>query len=642
MKTLKLSGWLGASLAAAVLLAGCNSGEDFSDADLGGPIIQPSPTGDTLNPDSDSTLIEFAAGGGANDSAGNTEGVVNNLGFRCVGSGTASFTGNGTDVDPGTAVCSRDDEAVEFFIGSTSDPDKRVVLGKVWIPAGSNQGRYQVSTTDMIESPSMVDPTADARVLHMAALLQALDADPATPRIVDIPPEAHDAVANCCDGIPAPPDPPFDETKNYSDFQTDWQNWLDHVETQSGATLDFPAQADAEEQLQKSLDRLRAGTFSAQALGSDVFGRSILESLNRDQSILFQIPVLVFPDGRTQGVGLVFEASDANNRGLVKIRDGAELTSIQKLVDPGESLDAWTMVETDGSQQTASIELAGRVLGNSTYYDEEGDDIPSDYDVDYPDADFQPVPGEDPSRFDGSAFNGAISDSDGLYWMTRSGLVSVDWEPVRLQDLTMNQGDRFYDITLYRACVGESDDGSFCQPIDAKEIGSGLNYPETIGSDDAQIEVTEERVKQDVMGNTDFRIQILDDGNIVTDTDKDCSDVTGDPGSGYDDGDNTEYRVGFVSRTADDSFNMVLYMAGGPHNVIPQYGTQVQGRVNLAGSDELLRLGDENFSNGIRAFWRDLYRPIRFDQSESSGNDLDSRKFSALFSGAAQGAPACP
>lgn len=668
------------SLSLVLLLSACNSGEDFSDADLGGPVVQPSPTGSPINAEGNDVAVVFAPGGAAGGTE--TAGVINNLLYSCgdrvnyIPAPPNPTDDEGNPIEPNVALCPVGSRSIEFFIGpqETQFEDKRLSIGKAWLPATSQQGRFQITPADLLESPSRVEPSVP-QARNIAAFLQALDGDSSTPKVIDVSDEAHAMLLNCCDvDNPAPPEPAFTQS-NYNDFKADWNDWISEYDSRLTGSQALPQNAsEAVNQLELTLDRIRAGTFNAQSLGLTEFG-FVLAQLGREQNIAFQISTLVYPDGQATGAGLsVLKGASGESSVIALDSTSANLDTVQQM-------SGWNASEVSG-QDSVTLGLQGRVLGTFAYYNESGERTKADYEVDYPDSSYEPLP-SDEARYTASGLGSSGDDvTDGLWWLTRTGQVAVTWDRTVVQKLALDEDDRFYDIEFRRPCVNSNLDESRqeCPDYDSSGEPSGgqqayeipeqefdLNYLEFLdldggGSTDPGLTITHERPKE--WGNSlntaeSLRVQILDNGDVITDIDRDCALVSGDPQNGYSDGDTEEYRVGFVSRTerddqgAAESFNIVLLMTGTSpgaqqpiyqaHDDLPHYGTQVAGRIDVSGvsgrDGNFYRLGDSNFDNGIRAFWTDFYLPRQKEESYGSLSLEEQREVSVSASGAAQGSP---
>lgn len=109
----------GALVLIALIISGCNGQEDFSDAILGGPIIDstiPDPNFDPTNPCSPRVVGNLIDGG-----------TVKNIGFTCGGFfGNTGDTGLEDERAQNRFVCPLNSTSVTFFIGGETE---RVELG---------------------------------------------------------------------------------------------------------------------------------------------------------------------------------------------------------------------------------------------------------------------------------------------------------------------------------------------------------------------------------------------------------------------------------------------------------------------------------------------------------------------------------
>jgi len=128
---------------AALALAGCNGGEDFSDATVPGC---PLGANCDINPRGDS-LIELQGP------------RVANLGYRCGNSNgytrDEAYTPAGLNIEVPAfhALCPANSRSVEFYIGSAIFEGNRVTLGSYQLPQQLRKGTYQLTLADLIESP---------------------------------------------------------------------------------------------------------------------------------------------------------------------------------------------------------------------------------------------------------------------------------------------------------------------------------------------------------------------------------------------------------------------------------------------------------------------------------------------------------
>lgn len=643
---------------APLLLVGCNGGEDFSDADIGGHVIQPSPGGGgPLGDDVDTVRVEFI------------DDRVENLGYECRGDSGSGYIGRRQiqeggepkQVDypeddenahlPLVAECGIDSTRVDFFIGDVAQQDRRIHLGRFYLPQNVQQPRLQVSPADIVQSPARVlaqveddqgspMPLANRQAFYIASLLQALDNENDN-SIIQVPDAAHALVLNCCgaeEDEPAPEN--LWDYDNYSGFKNEWQPWLDAVDDLGGASSSFPNQQEVSEALYApenetpsyaSIDRMRAGSFQ---FVSAPYTRKFIEDGEGAALVppmVLQLPVLVHPDGRVQGMG--FAADVSNNEDdeaelsastLIAVDEGARLDGrMQMTSDQGEG---WSVSHlfTEESDPEVDLNLSGRILGITLYYALDGppgsSPNSSDFDRDYPQNDvYSPDSDEEGGRYDGTAFGNQDFDNQ-LLQGSRQGIVGID-----IDKTLSGPGDglHFYELTPWKAC--RDGDSGGCSDLPNGE-SAGDNYSESVQIEETTFTVSREKRKPSIqddhpggVGNPDqsFNVEIRDDGYIVTDLDKDrCPTIYNQSEDAYyeqganNSEDHREYRVGFVTRTHSDdspqSVNITVHMTGPPHlrDDLPHYGLRTNGRINPS-DGPLYRTGDVNFEDGIRARWLD-------------------------------------
>jgi hypothetical protein len=380
----------------------------------------------------------------------------------------------------------------------------------------------------------------------------------------------------------------------------------------------------------------------------------------------------------------VTNTDDGAERGtdnLIALKEGARMDN--RLFLTGTSGGLWQLDEVLGDGPQVALNLTGRILGLSVYYHLDGPQVQStDYRIDYTqDGVYEPVVSRDGSFFWGDAFGksfGTSADNGELLQGSRQGIVGIAPDDT-LYGSSGSTSLEFYTLKPWKACVGPSKGESNCASIDANE--RGLNYPESFnlgGEDIDPREITTEQPKPatDAEDNPDsheaFNIQIRDDGYIVTDLDNDCeptrpiTQVDSDGNervTGYQEDnadEDTEYRVGFVTRTEGDSssgsVNIIVHMTGPPNlqKVLPHYGLRTNGRIDLDGQDDgesmpLYRIGDNNFEDNVRALWLDRvagtgYAGETYENSVGSELTEDQRfERAARTRGAIQGFQAsCP
>jgi hypothetical protein len=655
------------SLVCALLIAGCNSGEDFADAELFTPILKPSPGGGGPLPEGTEFLeIEFV------------DDPVVNLGYECQGDAGLFYIpapGNGLGEEdnqvfdlPSVARCGLDATAVSFFIGATEDSESRVELGRMFMPQQLKNPRYQVSTADIIQSPARLPvpddvdaPTTTAderRAFFMAALLQVLDQD-SYQGFIDIPDAAHQAVLDHANLLPEP----LWDYDTYGDFQTAWDPWLAEVDAESGTSVNpWPSENQVRQTLQPGTDRSTAGTYTF------VFAPYSYEFIDTGEGTLtaplvLELPVLVYPDGVSRGVGFIGNLNAENGStqlgasNIVAVEQTAVLEE-ERTLDSDDGA-FWTIsnVFEENSTEVIDMELSGRFLGVGLYYALDGPPATSpdesDYDVDYPQSGIYEVQPGEGGRYAGDAFGENYSEE--LLQGSKRGSAAVYYDQATA-DLLGPGSSVFYQMTPYSACF---ESPPSCDPIPLDE--RGVTYPTTVTVGGEQYDLTHEKLRPGTDDNPDgedggavqntFYLEIRDDGYILTDLDKDCAATTGDHDSGYSDGDNPEYRVGFITRASEvtdtpASMNITLHMAGPAelHDVLPHYGLRTIARINLSDSDKpLYRTADDNFADELRATWIDApellgYAFNRYER-ENGEPSTDSARFDqfSLIRGAMSG-----
>lgn len=684
-------------LGALLALAACNGGEDFSDAIIGGPSPIDSRPDPAPIPEDDEPAVEIELVVGIDDGGTYRTANIANINYTCTEAvGVVKDDG----LKPFVARCAPTADRVEFFIGGTLSGDRRISIGTVYLPlctgrsdgsAGQSgcaggTGFFQVALTDLIPigindstgaerpltAPARRAP-GDASVRNRAAFLLALDQTPGD-RVITIDPLAHNNSVSA-------PETNFDQGA-YADFVNYWNDWVVGL----GKTL--PAnEAIAEGIAQVAADRTRIGLYSLEHDG--VTYKLTYPDDPQLGTLSIVLPFIVMPDGSAGGVGALFGttgsgASVAGAVNLLALDSDSALDDALFLNRAG--VDGWnarTVLNTVDND--ANLTFTGRITGTSVYDNKLTSDNKTDYRLDYPARGIYVPKENDWGRFEGDALDKNYVDAP--YRLSRTGYVGAVLNETLVAELP-----DFYKITIYKACTdpGEAE----CQDIPPEEIGPGLNYPVFIDNDecdsrypnpanqptqdggldggctetDTALTVTKEKPR----GGVDyaflegaFNVQFLADGSIITDRRGECRPLA-DPvaltrhdGLG---GVDTEVRVGYVSRTlqdnpddpddvATDTVNILIFMTGSAENgssistamdppPVPHYGTQIQGRIDLAANTRpMRRLGNENFEGGIRAFWQDFYQAGRlaetFEDTETSGQN--GHRIRALQSGAAEG-----
>ncbi len=721
----------------ALFLAGCNSGEDFSEGtSVQGSLIAGG-TSDPLDPDQEALEIELVAG--VQTPAGVRSAVVTNIGYTC---GNIDFyvpvaepgaPGNSRGLPQHIARCPLDSDTISFFIGRRPiEFGKRFYIGSARLPrcsgrnsaeCGASAGFFQVAVADLVNTPERT-PSADKAVSTRAALLAVLDGnhsdnsgDPADDVYLEIPNAAHNVTSAEFDAVVplTSSGQRFDaaDYANYAAFVSAWDSWRtavsDEVDDAIAAMEDldptpaWPAEGDANSgaigAAAAASNRARAGLFQlehnspANAFYALAFGDENIDY----QRLSLVMTALVYPDGDIVGIGS-FGGLNLNNEGELdtqSVSNDLAVFNAGSLLDeqlyfggaPGSTIGLRTLFDYDDPEFGATdLSLSGRLIGG-VMYDGLSLDGRVDFDEDYPVDDGEEIYDvtetgneDDLARLGGTLLGDASFGSpDGLgYKVARTGLIAGGTDAGLIDALPP-----FYRLTFFKACVLPGDETppgyveqTTCDDIPANEIvedengdPQNLNYNTLLLGDTDYpngFPVTEEQRREFVPGDQgDVVVQFLDDGTIVTDRDQDCSAV--DPVTLVDgidgDGEIQEYKVGFVTRTLrdDDSGNrsvgVAIYLVGEADladdqspDYIPQYGTLIRGRIDLGttGSPNttapILRLGDTNFDNEVRALWLDQYQSQQLKKEFFDPNLPDNgqvpvlrREFLSLLGGAVQG-----
>lgn len=672
---------LSACVVAAAMVLGlvaCNAGEDFADAVVTGPIRDQRPKPAPLpKPDEPAVEVELVVGF---DRSGIRPANIANLGFKCTESvGTIRATGE----RPFIARCATSADRIEFFVGGTDTDSRRITLGTAFLPlctgrsvgstgsaCGGGTGYFQVTLADIIpardtdlglisSSPARRE-SADNEVRNLAAFLAALDNGSSTRAIVI----RDDAINQ------AGTAPPTSFAGTWPEFEAYWSGWL----TTIGATL--PSAASAQQMVQVAADRTRTGLYYLEHDSFFYTGAFQRPATN----IKVILPFMVLP-GRPNGavaevraVGAVLAAAgtDSNIESAVDVlalNRSARLDEEQ--IFTSASSGPWES-QSVIDPVVASLNFNGRILGAGAYDNLTSTLDRNDYLLDYPATGVYSIREADVARFSGTVNAGGAAPVpyvDEPFRVARTGYVAATMDAALL-----GQAAGFYRLTLYKACV---ENAAACQPIPEKEIGPGLNYPDYIDNDDCDdddpdpakrpvgglcngtpddvaVDVVNERPRGGAgyaFAEGSFTVQILSNGDIVTDRDGQCRSLNSttlerDNGAGST---RQEDRVGFVTRTTpagevitSDSVNVLVYMAGGREQAtgleaLPHFGTQIQGRINLSlPGMPMFRLGDDNYVEGVRAFWQDFYQAALFANPLTDFSGTNGHRIKALQTGAVQ------
>ncbi len=630
---------------AALSLAGCNGGEDFSGATVPGC---PLGANCDINPRGDS-LIELQGP------------RVANLGYRCGNSNgytqKEEQTIGDVVVPPYNALCPANSRSIEFYIGSGLFEGNRVSLGSYLLPQQLPKGAYQITVADLILDDPIVSPRrepikandmdATSSVLNRSALLHALNGmgnDPDKAIIIPGDPKKKADLGDPNTILDAQPElapaTGFVGT-DYEAFKASWQGFIDRVNTESpvmGFDTDTSSYAS---RLEIGNDRSRAGLYAFEIAGECIILEGCDFGGDAGSTVSFTLNALVLPDGSILGGGTGVRASDGNNQILdyLGFDSDAGLSDILQLQDQqDESLEIDLISRDIGDAPASNTEgkISGRFLGASLYAGIEIDGN-SDFKLDYPGSSTELDP-EDKGEIKGKLLNENLNPEEPLpFRATKTGFVEALPDSSVVSDAAGT-----YTVRLMRACVDDdlANDDTNCTDIpdptpdvDGNEeiSNEGGNYPETIGGET----ISQERVRVDENDVAEFCLTIGNSGMVTTGVGGACG---------------SDYTVGFVTRAFSEprSVNVSLRLAPGLDLAanVPHFNTTVEGRIDLAtsGCAPLYRLSDENFELGLRARWvEDSYLPrILLAELGEDRTAAEERRVASIVSGAVQffeGAP---
>lgn len=644
---------------AGLALAGCNGGEDFSDATVPGC---PLGANCDINPRGDS-LIELQGP------------RVANLGYQCGNSNgytrDEAYTPAGANIEVPAfhALCPASSRSIEFYIGSAIFEGNRVSLGSYLLPQQLRKGTYQLTLADLIESPRRTavqegDAGTASPVLNRSALLHALNQQGNDPDATIIIPGEQDLPADSGDPntiLDAQPELAAENGFNYSDFdefKAAWQRFIDRVNTETpieGFANDTGAY---ETRVVEGNNRSRAGLYTFEIAGECIIIGGC-EFGGEDSSVVsFTLNALVLPDGDILGGGLGVRASEEGGNEVLDylgFKSTAGLSDLLELQNQDDDSLPVNLLNADinagNSDAPASdteAQISGRFLGSSLYA---GVDIDgnSDFRLDLPSAS-PALQQEEKGEMTGELLGAQLTGDPLPFRATKTGFVQA--QPNISPDLI---GD--YTIRLMRACVTESDfESGDCRQIpDAtpdeeiefgEEVDSTLincdaqgnnciiagNYPETIG----EVEISEERPRIDENMVGEFCLSINSEGLITTGDYGVCG---------------IKHAVGMITRTFSEpnSANVSIRLAPGidVREYAPHYNATIEGRIDLDDDDQcgpLYRLSDSGFDIGLRARWLEetfLPRIVLAGFGEEP-SDAELLQYNSLRSGAVQffkGAP---
>lgn len=625
---------------AALALAGCNGGEDFSDATVPGC---PLGANCDLNPRGE-VLVELQGP------------RVANLGYSC-GNSTGytraeEVTLGNVVVPPFHALCPANSGSIEFYIGSGLFEGNNVSLGRYLLPQQLRKGTYQVTLADLslantITSPRRVALKADSMdatssVLNRSALLHALNGmgnDPDQAIIIPgNPAEKADAgdPNTILDAQPnLAPDSGFAGT-DYEAFKAAWQGFIDRVNTESPTDGFDTDTTNYQARLELGNNRSRAGLYTFGIAGECIIIEGCDFGGDAGSTVSFTFNALILPDGDILGGGRGVRASNDQDQisdylGFDSNAGLSDLLELQNQQDESLVVDLLSRDIGDAPAENTQGKISGRFLGSSLYAGVEIDGR-SDFKLDFPSSETTLDP-NDKGEIKGKLLNEALDPESPLpFRATKTGFVQALPDSTIVSDLAGT-----YTIRLMRACVDEGDDDANCSDIvdptpDTPDVNEEIgNFPQNISES-----ISRERFRLDENSIDEFCLVISSEGLVTTGVAGACD---------------TTYTVGFVTRTFSDpkSANVSLRLAPGLDVAadIPHFNTTIEGRIDLTagGCAAMYRLSDENFEIGLRAKWvEQTYLPfIMLEESFAEPpTDLESNLFLSLTEGAVQffeGAP---
>ncbi len=597
-------------------LAGCNGGEDFSDATVAG-----CPAGAGCDPRSRGEVLVELVGP-----------RVANLGYRCGGTNVVFNTeaiestsvnsdGQAVTVPAYNALCPASSQDVEFFIGNGLFEGNSVSLGKILLPKQEALQRYVVTVADLNNSPWR-ESSDLPQTRNVAALIQGLDADFSTSDIIEIPNAAHDIL----DDMPELAEPL--NTELYDEFRDQWSvgeagsdTYFEIVDDAvAGGIAGLNLDPDVPLAKVKAANRYTAaGNYSFRSClfitcrnaADDIVSVNLPGRLSNDSRI-GEWP-LILPNGKIMGVG--FAARATSSTGSVDAEQELVAFSKDSRVNDLLQLENARVVSIEDGSNATDLAVQGRFLNKLMYNDylPENGVGSTDIELNYPTVADSLSPG-DRGALSGELLSSTVPDDDKIP-LTAEIEAAPQAEPDQATiDMLASNGP--YTMRLMRACLEGANEPApaECSPIpnpseEVKSDGSG-NYFPINGKD-----VTDEQPRGDFYDNsTEICLEVLSDvgepnnGIIIAGpSDGSCPTAL------------EQYEIGFVSRTfinagsnVPESANLTFLVAPDAANPpgSSHFGVTVLGRVDLTAScSPMYRTGDPNFNAGLRAVWVDDFYP---------------------------------
>jgi len=593
----------------SLALAGCNGGEDFSDATVPG-----CPAGAGCTPSSRGDVLVELAGP-----------HVSNLGYTCTGTNVVFFTsdtdqqsvdsnGNVVTVPAFNALCPANSQGIEFLVGNALFEGNYISLGSIRFPSKESYTRYAVTVADLKNSPFR-EASSEAQSRNVAAFIQGLDVEPSTPDVVEIPDEAHQVYDDNAETYENPID-----TATYADFRSDWDPYFVAVNNAlvSGSVAGMDPDPNVPlVKVQMANRYTSAGSYFFQsciALSPSCLDPVDLSPTSESERVAIDFPgrinqveerqpPLILPNGKIMGLGFVTRGldNDSFRRELVAF---SESSSINELL---QFQDTQVISIEQGSNDT-NLAVQGRFL-NKVLYD---DDLPdgavgaTDFGTNYPSLS-STLADMDKGRLEGDM----LGDSVDLPFVGELVFVPQA-EPS--QDMIMDLALAGpFTVRLMRACIEQDESSGDCTSIpnpdlevandNAAALAGDANYFFAIGEEETETELP----RDDFFGNSEFCLDVIASPGSV-----DNGILVIGPADGSCPTPSDRWPVGFISRTFPDSNSVNITMVIAPDasdpSVTANFGTAISGRVDLDDPcKRLYRTGDTNFDLGLRARWEDNY-----------------------------------
>ncbi|AFT70638.1 hypothetical protein B5T_02364 [Alloalcanivorax dieselolei B5] len=514
--------------------------------------------------------------------------VATNLSYEC-GRALYYVLDTATEQLPANqALCPSNAESIAFFLGDRRYEGRWVTLGEAYLPQRLTTRDYRFTLADMVEAPRRID-AGDYRVRNRAALLMALDSDPATSRL-ELPEVVNELVSEHFDALV--PALEFDYP-DYAAFRTAWQPLLGAVSAEVPVS-GFPADPSTVTARISNANRAtRAGEYALETCQDGAAPCDQPEAFDTNQSAL-RMEALVLPDGRVLGLGQL-QKGDPDNGG-------------------GEDLVTWEGVPTltagltfqqghivgllNSSAASTDATLTGRLLGHRALYINQrvAGGFVTDFALDLPGSPSAPGGGE------AGRVQGSVLGSGNLGLSVRA----TQTGPMMVNGDGASVAAGYYSVTLKRACTGSSEQCSDFIPT--KELGSNGNYPACLHDSSGGCRTLEpnqarERNRADENQIETFVVRISADGAAYAAAS--CEDEV--------------VPAGLVTAASQSRATVTLLLAPGAANKAgtPHFGTRIDGTLDLTSGNRPLYRTDR-YSERLRGIWRDLYRPA---QLRAAGSD---------------------